>query len=154
MVLGNMTLVAGLFASGNTARFALATTGTAGVYNYVSLDCSGTSPTISSIRQITYYVASSGGATNAVPAASDIYGVRQPRVLIASDRAHLLGGSAVTSDLSLTNSTIQFHKPVPIFDSSLNVRGVVGAANNESFIATPFNSSTTGYVINRVEAAA
>lgn len=151
-VTGNMTFVSGLTSSGNTARFAT-TSGTNGVTQHINLDCSGASPTVSNIQQISFYTSINGGVSNSTPTASDLYGVRQPKTLIAGTRVHLLG-CAVSWDLSFTTAGIQYNRPLPLWNQTSNVSGVIGASSNDTFVTRSFNNSNTGYVINRVESAA
>lgn len=155
-MLGAVTALAGLTSSGNIARFALVTQPTSGVAIHITLNCSGASPTLSSAQQITYYTAASvnGGSSYSTPLASDAYGVRQPKQLIAGSRVHLLGTSAMTNDLSLTQNSMLLTRSMPIYEQALNLRGVTGAAANESFIANSANNGFVGFVIQRVEAAA
>ncbi len=151
---GVMSYVMGVLASGNTARFLICTTASNGVYSHISLNCSGASPTLSSAQHLSYFGTTSGGITNATPMASDVYGVRPPRLLIASTRAHVLGGSVSVNDLSLTPGSFGLMRSLPVYEIATNMRGVAGAASNESFIAAATTGLNIGFAITRVEAAA
>ena len=151
----NMTVSMGLAASGNNARFAIKTTGSNGVVAQLTLDCSGASAVLSNVQQISYYTSPNGGTNNAALLASDGYGVRQPRLLIAGTRAHVAGGAgAVASDYSLLPQAMNLTAALPVWAKNGNVKGVVGSSSNESFVSYPTDSSTIGMTIQRIEAAA
>jgi hypothetical protein len=154
-LLGAVTTVAGLTASGTSARFALATAETSGVYVNLTLNCSGSSPSVSALQQMARYSAASGngGTSNATPTASDAYGVRQPKQLISGTRVHILGSAATTNDLSLTSNSILLTRSMPIYEQAFNMRGIPGASASESFIANSATNGATGFVIQRIEAA-
>jgi hypothetical protein len=136
--------ISSLTFSSNTARFVVNNTSS---LHHISLDCSGVSPVISNVQQI--YSAS---GVNSTPSPSDKYGVRSEKTLIAQDRVHIVGLSQI-NDLSFTANGIQFNKQLPISGLGLSLFGSVGSASNESFnIESP--GTTTGFIIQRVEAAA
>lgn len=132
-----------IISSGNMARFYLPTTGLS--VNLV-IDCSGTSPSVSSLLQIT------NGATMPSTAPSDRYGVRSPMLLNTSNSSTIIsGGAGFAYDLVLTANAV--NKKIALAVATV---GVTGSSSNESFYVAGYmnSSATTGVTLTRVEAAA
>lgn len=140
--------VAGLGAVGNTARF-LTSPGSPTQMNAISFDCSGASPT-----SITSYQITGASGTNPSVVGSDAYGVRNFRLLILGSAASLLRVSqAQTFDMAITTNGFLAKMPLPLAARDGNW-GVTGANSNESYAAISYNNGSTGYIIQRIEAAA
>lgn len=136
----------GLFSSGNNVYFGA---GTADAAKYTfSLDCSGTSPVLGDVTVLE-------GITNLPPTApTDKYGVRSPFVLKAGTSAAVVSftaGSAFESRYVIGAITQYPALSMSVVGSN---SGVVGASDSESYYGAYYNQSGSGYVINKVEAAA
>lgn len=153
-VKGNMSQVSALTVSGNNARFALVTAQANSVQAQITIDCSGASPTLSSAQQIPIYLATGSYTANTLIAASDVYGVRHPKQLVAGTRVQFIGTTATTNDIAFIGSSISLPKCMSVFGQTFTTQGVVGASSNESYIANMFEVTSTGFVIQRVEMAA
>jgi hypothetical protein len=143
-VSGNLAGVSGLLASGNNARFAIQS---ASQLQQLTLDCSGTSPTLSSAQVVAY---ASATATVGIPAASNLYGERSAKQLIAGTVANFIGGPLAVGDTRMGSASIQRQTPLQVISIT---SGAVGATSAESWLGNII-VSTTGYAIQRVEAAA
>lgn len=154
-VTGNMTSAIALGVSGNTARFALF--GTTAVSNQYQLafDCSGASPTLSSLQHYIANAVQSGGGcftpgTFYIPIASDLNGVRDKTSLISGASFFAItGGGAALNNTHMTPGGIYPAKSQFVLDSA----GVAGANTNETWLFGSVASSA-GANINRVECAA
>jgi hypothetical protein len=126
--------------SGNNVRFAVGTTASLG---QITLDCSSTSPVLSSVSSLY-----SAGVSSPLP--SDKYGVMGTRQLSTGSTFYTIGG-ATYRDATFTTNTIQTRNPVSV---GANVTsGDVGYhANNKKSYSGGIGSSA--FVITRVEAAA
>jgi hypothetical protein len=139
----NIATLTGLAIVGSTASFGAYATG---VLARLTFDCSGTSPVVSTAQAVAY-----GSGFSAVPVASDMYGVRQARHLIAGNRNQFIAAPDYARDLAYLSNGIS-QPPVAMLRAT-NV-GVVGSANNESFLANAFDSNNVGFFIQRIEVAA
>jgi hypothetical protein len=152
---GNIFRFAGLLASGNNARCAMQTANTNGVNAQFTFDCSGASPVLSTVQQCGFGWNGATGIAFPAPYVSDKYGVRDPSSLIAGQSAVTLAGGAGGFDLRWNAASIG--KAVACMSQGATYQqpiGIVGSSNSESFLAIAYNNSITGYIINRVEAAA
>lgn len=141
LAIGTISDISALIMSGNSARFAV---GTNGARLQLTLDCSGASPVLSVLQSIT----DAFGNYCASPAASDRYGIRQPKQLIAGQTAYLFNINLAA--LRLNPASIEITHP-PQFRTAPTV-GFAGANTNESW-STGNYVSPNGFFITRVEAA-
>lgn len=139
--------------TGTNAYVAAATTTHSTV---LTLNCSGTSPTLTSLVSVQGGNTSSGAS---FLLSSDKYGVKHQRQLYAGTCATTVGnysdGTVVNCfDMRYSQNGIFRVAPLPIHSMFLNYTGVCGATNSESWINQYYHSSGIGQVIQRVEAAA
>ena len=145
-VQNSMSAVSGISASGNNARFAIANSSQTG---QVTLDCSGASPTVSTL----YYVGRDTTVTTAVPTSSNVYGYRDAKQLTNGQTSVLMaGGVQLASMLYLPGRVLRI--PGDAVAMLSTIRGTVSTTSNESFFADSLNNGTSGYYIQRVECAA
>lgn len=143
--------------SGNTCRF-----GVQGIdssysqHRQLTLDCSGSSPVLSSINGIEMFGTTSGGPAPTRFYASDFYGVKAPNKLTAGDSTYFVSG-AYASDLGVYPGAVKHIAKLPLINLNAlfgGTSGVSGANANESWAGYAFNSPITGFTIQRIEAAA
>ena len=144
-----ITIPCGLWASGNNASF-IGPEGTAATQHRLTFDCSGSSPVLSSTSQIVGMT----GATVAVAQGSDLFGVRNPLLLLIPGTFAYQIATNNSSDLAITNFGMARKTPLSFFVNPGNGPNVVGVNNNESWITYPASTNAIGYSIQRVEAAA
>ena len=136
--------------TGNTAYVVAAMPGQSSV---LTLNCSGATPTLTSVTSWQVNSAS----TVAFLKSSDKYGVRLPRQISAGNYIRTIAGSwdgtTVTDcDFVYAPNSIYKASPLPIFAKFGNFTGV-SVNNNESWINEPYVGAA-GQVIQRVECAA
>lgn len=115
----------------------------------LAVDCSGTSPVLSSATSLAYAGSSLSIGTFA---ATDQYGVRSKNSMLAGRTLHMLPNpsSGVFSTAATPSAVTRFQLPkMQVTGSSV---GAIGAAGNETWISSSFTGAT-GFVINRLEAA-
>jgi hypothetical protein len=119
-----------------------------------SINVSGASPTLnySDMAVFRSYV----NGFNPVcgqPMPSNIFGVRAPITLIAGTTSYSLGGTYVTSDFRFSSNSFGMPNSLKarIYPNGVSNIGASGANSNEGWVA---NLNSTGFIIQRVEAAA
>lgn len=148
-----LTFLAALNASGNLVRFGLSGSG-GGTYTslQLTLDCSGTSPTLSNTIAHNGNASTNGGASVALFRASDAYGARNFRVLVSGNIGMALSLGNQVFDLTTSPNAI-CRTPALTLVGDTNGSGTVGGASNDSYVTNSLTSGA-GFVLQRVELAA
>jgi len=133
--------------SGNSVRFGYSA-GTQ--HGQLTLDCSGTSPVLSSVVAVVH---TSASVQMPIPAATDRYGaLNNKSVMLSGANAFLLSGNSAVNDYLFTpNSILRMTPNIYIVAPTSSQAGATAA---EKWIANPFATSAIGYAIQRVECAA
>jgi hypothetical protein len=142
-IAANADAVAGLGAESNAARFAISHSSNG--RSQIALDCSGSSPALSSIVRH-----GSSTSFDAVVTASNKRGERNGNRLVAGTASYTFGsGTQAFGGVYLPGRIARF------MPTQVAANGVLGASSSESnFTGSIAPSGTTGIVIQRVEAAA
>jgi len=145
-VQNSMAALAGLSANGNIARFAIFNTNQTG---QVSLDCSGSSATISTL----YYIGNDTTVSQATTAASNSYGARSANLVKSGQCSILLANGRQIASMQYLPGSVK-RLPASAFSFISAVQGISSTTESESFVAGSTSNSTSGFFIQRVEAAA
>lgn len=139
----SLTYVAACGVSGNMARFAQGSSASSG---QITLDCSGTSPVLSAHNR-----ASTVSSLLPPPVASNQYGVRSGKTLVAGASHYTLSGTTGPYDQLVTAHGINRLIALSVTPVLAAGGGLAGAAN-ETFVGS-VTAVSTGYSIQRIEAA-
>lgn len=143
IVATSLTYVAACGVSGNMARFAQ---GSPASFGQITLDCSGTSPVLSEHNR-----ASTASALLGSPVASNQYGVRSGKTLVAGASCYALSAASGPYDQLITAHSIERLIALSVTPVYASAGGLAGAAN-ETFVGS-VTAGSTGYSIQRIEAA-
>lgn len=136
-------------ASGNNLRVMVFSNNTSGRITQANIDCSLSSPSLSSFTTVGMSYSALAGA---IPAASDRYGVRYWTTLIAGATVYMLGYTEGQGAFDIISTTNGIRRIPPITGNANS--GVAGANTNEVWLSggqADTNSNTI--TINRVESA-
>lgn len=130
---------------GTTAQFIIYASQSVSVHR---IDCSGVNAAISSIASTQY-------ASNITfyPTARNAYGERSWQMVHAGTNSRILVGTTSAFDMVCGSVGVKTAQAIPQIGYPSN-GGVSGSSDSETYLAFAFANGTTGFYINRVEAAA
>lgn len=141
--------IAGLFVSGNSAKFAFTVGSGSSTSGTLTFDCSGSSPVLSDIKTLTY--PASSGVSYSIFSAQPLTTTRAASTLIAGTNAICVGnGSSAPYGLHVFQNGLSKILLTPMRTNS----GIIGATNSESYFISQIDGLTTGIAIMKVEMAA
>jgi len=144
-----LSSIAGLFVSGNTAKFAWQCSSGSSSAGTLTFDCSGSSPTLSDIK--TLNGGSGGQVSYSVFLGQPLDQTRHQATLVSGTNAISIGnGVSTVYGLQVSANSISKVLLTPMRTTN----GIVGATNNESYFVTQVDGSSTGIAIMKLEMAA
>lgn len=146
-------IIGAIGASGNSAYFAV---GASPAYGVVALDCSGSSPVLSSFNYLSTASISNGAPETNI--GSDTYCNRNGRFAISGTVAYTVDSNNPAPNVRFDPNGVQIYTGLALPDAGATNRKTVsagyqaGAVSTESWFLCQTNSST-GYTLYKVESA-